>query len=143
MSDAQALPLSKRLFSLLQTLQWAVIVLALFVAALGEKLSHHHSADSARWSIIILALSAFEVLSVIYIRQLKIPAVLEELRRDPEDKLGLIDARKWYGLALAFCGGISLYGFALRVAGTPAVWPVSLYVISVALAFYCNPRPPQ
>ena len=143
MSDANEMSLSKRLFSLLRTLQAAVIVLALFVAALAEKLSRPRSAEASRWFVIILALSAAEVFSVIYIRQAKIPLVLDVLRTDAENQAGLIEARKWYGLALAFCGGISLYGFALRVTGAPVLWPGVLYAVSIALALYCTPRPAQ
>jgi hypothetical protein len=65
------------------------------------------------------------------------------LRRDSEDKTGLQAARNSYVVALAFCAGVSIYGFALRIIGSTFWQAAVFYVAGIALTLYCTPRKPE
>src|SRR4051812_8870875 len=111
-ADPQSLPLSTRLFALLRTLQLAMIVMTLFYVALGELLRNNRVMDISHMLSFIAGFAAAEALAAVYFKQVKVPQAEAILRLDPEDRAGLVAARKWHVVALAFCAGVSLYGFA-------------------------------
>jgi hypothetical protein len=141
--NPQSLPLSTRLFALLKMLQLAIIVMTLFYVLLGELLRRNRVADVSRMLPIIGAFALAEGLAAIYFKKAKVPQVEAVLRTDPDDRAALQSARKWYVVALAFCAGVALYGFALRIMGA-IFWQAGIfYAAGIALAVYCSPRKPQ
>lgn len=142
MTEPQEVSVSTRLFALLRTLQFAIIAMTLFYVGLAEMLRHGREADITRMLPIIAACAAAEALAVLYFKSAKIPQVDELLRGDPESFAGLQAARKWYVVVLAFCAGISLYGFALRVMGSTFWLAAVFYAAGLGLTFYCTPRKP-
>ena len=142
MSDAQQLPMSTRLFALLRTLQLAIIAMTLFYMGLAEILRREHGADVGRMMPIVGGFASAEVLAVLYFKRSRILPVDEILRTDPENVDGLQAARKWYVLSLAFCAGVSLDGFALRVMGSSFWLAAIFYGAGLGLTLYCTPRKP-
>jgi hypothetical protein len=141
--DPASLPLSTRLFALLRTLQWALIVMTLFYVALAEMLRNNRVMDIAHTLPIIAAFAIGEAFAAVYFKQVKIPQAEAILRLDQEDRAGLVAARKWHVLALAFCAGVSLYGFALRIMGATFWLAAIFYGGGIALMLYCTPRKPE
>src|ERR1051325_12525 len=100
--DPQSLPLSTRLFALLKTLQLAIIAMTFFYVLLGELLRRNAVRDVSRMLPIIIGAAVVESLAAVYFKRVKVAQVEEVLKRDAEDRAGLIAARKWYVVALAF-----------------------------------------
>jgi hypothetical protein len=141
--NPQSMPLSTRLFALLKTLQLAIIAMTVFYVLLGELLRRNTILDVSRVLPIIMSAAVIESLAAVYFKRVKIAQVEETLKRDAEDRAALIAARKWYVVALAFCAGVALYGFALRIMGS-AFWLAAVfYAAGIALALYCSPRKPE
>jgi hypothetical protein len=140
---APPIPLSTRLFALLRTLQLAILAMSLFYIGLGELLRRKVVMDVSRMMPVIGGFALAEGLAVIYMKQTLIPKAEEILRTDSEDRLGLESARKWHVVTLAFCAGVSLYGFALRIMGATFWQAAVFYAAGVALCLYCTPRKPQ
>ena len=136
------MPLSTRLFALLRTLQLAIIVMTLFYVALGEMLRNNRVADIADILPVIAALAIAEAVAAVYFKQVKLPQAEAMLHADPEDRAGLLAVRKWYVVVLAFCAGVSLYGFALRIMGATFWLSALFYGGGIALTLYCTPRKP-
>jgi hypothetical protein len=143
MTEQQQLLLSTRLFSLLRTMQMAIIVMSLFYVFLAELLRRNGLQDVSNMLPIVAALALVESAVVVYLKQVKIPLTEEILRVDSEDTAGLAAARKWYVVALACCAGVSLYGFALRIMGSTFWLAAIFYASGMALALYCTPRKPE
>jgi hypothetical protein len=141
--DPQSLPLSTRLFALLKTLQLAIIAMTIFYVLLGELLRRNTIRDVSRMLPIIIGAAVVESLAAIYFKRVKLAQLEEILKRDAEDRTALIAARKWYVVALAFCAGVALYGFALRIMGATFWLAAVFYVAGIALALYCSPRKPE
>jgi hypothetical protein len=141
--DPQSLPLSTRLFALLKMLQLAIIAMTLFYLFLGELLRRNAVRDVSHLLPIIIGAAIAESLAAVYFKRIKIPQAEEILQRDAEDRTALIAVRKWYVVALAFCAGVALYGFALRIMGATFWLAATFYAAGIALALYCSPRKPE
>lgn len=139
----EPIPVSTRLFALLRTLQLAILAMSVFYIGLGELLRRKVITDISRMLPIIGGFAFAETLAVIYMKQTKIPRAEEILRADSEGRAGLEVARKWHVVTLAFCAGVSLYGFALRIMGATFWQAAIFYAAGVALCLYCTPRKPQ
>jgi hypothetical protein len=141
--DPRSLPLSTRLFALLRTLQLALIVMTLFFVALGEMLRHNRVTEIPHMLSIITGFAIAEAFAAVYFKQAKLPQAETVLSVNSEDRDGLVLARKWHVVVLAFCVGVSLYGFALRIMGA-AFWQAAIfYGGGIALTLYCTPRKPE
>jgi hypothetical protein len=141
--DPRSLPLSTRLFALLRTLQLTIIVMTLFFVALGEMLRHNRVTEIPHMLPIIAGLAILEAFAAVYFKQVKVPQAEAMLRLDPEDRDGLVLARKWHVVVLAFCAGVSLYGFALRMMNATFWQAAIFYSGGIALTLYCTPRKPE
>ena len=141
-AQREPLPVSTRLFALLRTLQLAILAMSVFYIGLGELLRRKALIDVSSMLPIIGGFALAESLAVIYMKQTKIPQAEEMLRVDSEGRAGLEAARKWYVVALAFCAGVSLYGFALRIMGATFWQSAIFYAAGIALCVYCTPRKP-
>ena len=141
--NSQSQSLSTRLFALLKMLQLAIIAMTLFYLFLGELLRRNAVRDVSNLLPIIFGAAVVEALAAIYFKRVKVAQTEEILKKDAEDRAALIAARKWYVVALAFCAGVALYGFALRIMGS-AFWLATVfYAAGIALALYCSPRKPE
>ena len=132
-----------RLYALLRTMQLAVLVMSLFYVFLAEIVRRNSLMDVSRMLPIIGVFALVESLAAVYMRNVVIPRTEDILRRDSEDPIALQAARKWYVVALAFCAGVSLYGFALRIMGSTFPQAAIFYAAGVALTLYCTPHKPE